>query len=80
MTDLIFSIHIQIATALTFFAATASSGMILEIHTDFWVCATTTKNCGRFEAATGMAFISFVTFLPSFGLNWLKLHALLVPR
>nr|CAB3449397.1 unnamed protein product [Digitaria exilis] len=64
-----------IVAALTFCAASASAGYVLVVRADARVCATM-ENCSRFEAATGMAFISFFTFLPSLGLNWLKLHVL----
>ncbi|WVZ77235.1 hypothetical protein U9M48_025124 [Paspalum notatum var. saurae] len=59
-----------IIAVMTFWAASASSGIILFFRVDLGSYEST-NNGRRFEAATGVAFIGIVFFLPSKVINWL---------
>lgn len=67
----LFTIGDGITSTLTFAAACASAGITVLIDNDLGVCRQ--NHCAEFETATGMAFISWFTALPSFLLNFWSL-------
>ncbi|KAM3692359.1 hypothetical protein ACB094_08G080800 [Castanea mollissima] len=67
----LFTIGDGIASTLTFAAACASAGITVLIDNDLGDCGQ--NHCIEFETATGMAFISWFTALPSFLLNFWSL-------
>lgn len=62
---------VQIASTLTFAAASASAGITVLIGNDLDKCAM--NHCARFESATAMAFISWFVASPSFLFNFWSL-------
>ncbi|OVA18073.1 Uncharacterized protein family UPF0497 [Macleaya cordata] len=66
-----FTIGDGITSTLTFAAACASAGITVLIGTDLDECGQ--NHCARFETATAMAFLSWVSVSPSFLLNFWSL-------
>ncbi|PKA53404.1 CASP-like protein 1 [Apostasia shenzhenica] len=67
----LFAIGDGITSTLTFAAACASAGITVLIGNDLNICSK--NNCGSFETATAMAFISWFAVSPSFLLNFWSL-------
>ncbi|KAK9999073.1 hypothetical protein SO802_018676 [Lithocarpus litseifolius] len=67
----LFTIGDGMTSTLTFAAACASAGITVLIDNDLGLCGQ--NHCIEFETATGMAFISWFTALPSFLLNFWSL-------
>ncbi|KAH1121026.1 hypothetical protein J1N35_004186 [Gossypium stocksii] len=61
----------EITSTLTFATACASAGITVLINNDLNSCAH--NHFSQFETATAMAFISWLTTLPSFLLNFWSL-------
>jgi hypothetical protein len=59
----------QVAAALSFFAASAASGVATMVGGDLKLCAA--LPCAGFRAAAGMGFASCIAMLPTLLFNWL---------